>query len=173
MVDMMKLPAEAFAQLYPSDVPPGCLFLFRGSWAFRVAHETEFQGFLMLEGERAGQVFAIDRGMARSVAIVGEFRWIPMVSIHAKPIWGIQNVPVLALTPGRPVLVGLDSDKGWGENYLAYRVGDGQVAPLPQLNGTAHFDQWSVELGHKDQPFLSFGTLLEIDRREEARLSSS
>lgn len=168
MVEIRKIPAEAFAQLHPSDVPPGCLFLFHDSWAVRVAHEPDFQGFLMLEGERTGQVFAIARGMARSVAIVGEFRWFPMVSIHAKPTWGVQNVPVLALTPSRPLLVGLDSDEGWGKNYLAYAVSDGQGVALPQLNGTANFAQWSVELCHKDQPFLSLGTILEIDRREEA-----
>ena len=163
----MNIPAEAFAQLYPSDVPPGCLFSFRGSWAVRVTGQANFQGFLMLEGERIGQVFGIAPGMAPAIAIVGSFRWTPMIEAHAKPVWGIRKVPVLALTPTGPIMVGKDSDDCWEETYLAYTM-DGHAIALPERHSTAHFDQWSVELCHKDRPFLSLGTILKIDRREES-----
>src|SRR3546814_754383 len=124
----------------------------------------------MLEGERTGQVFGVSPGMAQSVAIVDPFSWFPMVAINAKPVWGTSKVPTLALTVTQPILVGVDADDSWGPNYLAYTVG-GQGISMQELNRTAHFDQWSVELCHKDRPCLSLGVLLEIDGREEPDLA--
>src|SRR3546814_13892448 len=94
----MKIPAQAFAQLYPKDLAPGCLFLFRDKWALRVTGQADFQGFLMLEGERTGQVCGVSPGMDQSVASVDPFCWFPMVAINAKPVGGTRKVPTLALT---------------------------------------------------------------------------
>ena len=162
----MKIPAQAFAQRYPKDLKPGSLFKFRGSWALRVCHGADFQAFLMLEGERAGWVFQLDAGMAQTVAIVEPFGWFPMVSIDAKPTLEADRTVTLTLTESGPVIVGADAQNDWDPTYLAFSI-NGEGAEAQDLCRAMRFDQWSVELRHGDRPFVSLGTLLQIDRRKK------
>lgn len=160
----MKIPAEAFAQRYPKDLKPGALFKFRGRWALRVSHGADFQAFLMLEGERAGWVFQLDGGIAQTVAIVEPFGWFPMVAIDAKPTLEADRTVTLTLTESGPVLVGADARNDWDPAYIAFKI-NGDETEVQELYRAMRFDQWSVELRHRDRPFDSLGTLLQIDRR--------
>lgn len=162
----MKIPAQAFAQLSPSDLAPGRLFKFRGSWALRVSHGTEFQGFLMLEGERAGWVLQLGAGMAQAVAIVEPFSWFPMVAGDAKPTLEADQTVTLTLTTDGPVIVGADARDDWDPTYIAFAA-DGQGVETQDLHRAMRFEQWSVELCHKDRPYSSLGTLLEVDWRKK------
>lgn len=163
----MKIPAQAFAQVYPRDLTPGSLFKFRGGWALRVSQGAEFQGLLLLEGERAGWVIQLGAGMAQCVTIVEPFSWFPMVDVDAKPSLEADQTVTLTLTADGPVIVGLDARDNWDRTYIA--VGpDGQGVEAQDLHRAMRFEQWSVELCHKDRPCSSLGTLLEIDRRKKA-----
>lgn len=163
----MKIPAQAFAQLYPKDLAPGRLFKFRDSWALRVSHGAEVQGFLILEGERAGWVYPISPGMSQVVAIIEPFRWFPMVSVDAKPTMDADRTVTLTLTGNGPVIVGADSRDDWGSTYIAFGP-DGQSIEEQDHYHEVRFEQWSVELCHRDRPYSSLGALLVIDRRKLA-----
>src|SRR3546814_11464316 len=112
----MKIPAQAFAQLYPKDLAPGCLFLFRDKWAVRVTGQADFQGFLMLEGERTGKVFGVSPGMAQSVEIFDPFICVPMVTIKTKTVWGTSKAQTLDLNVTKHILLGLRADNTWRAN---------------------------------------------------------
>lgn len=161
----MNIPAQAFAQLYPKDLAPGRLFKFRDSWALRVSHGAELQGFLILDGERAGWVFPLGPGMAQSVAIVEPFSWFPMVSVNTKPTMDADRTVTLTLTTEGPAMVGADSQNDWDPIHIAFGP-DGQSIEEQDLYRAVRFEQWSVELCHRDRPYSSLGTLLEIDRRK-------
>lgn len=165
-MDKSKVPAQAFAQLYPKDLAPGGLFRFRGSWALRVAREADFHAFLMLEGERAGDVFELAEGMAEEVAIVQPFGWFPMMSLTASPTQKDDWPLTLALTEAGPAIVGAYSRNDWTPRNLAFSP-KGECIETVELYRTARFDQWSVEVCHIDRPYQSLGTLLQIDRRSK------
>lgn len=162
----MKIPAQAFAQVYPGDLAPGSLFKFRGGWALRVSQGKEFQGLLLLEGERAGWVIQIGTGMAQGLAIVEPFSWFPVVDGDAKPTLEADYTVTLTLTTEGPVIVGADARDDWGRTYIAFAI-DGQDVETQDLYREMRFEQWSVELCHKDRPYSSLGTLLEVDRRKQ------
>lgn len=60
------LPANAFREVYPYELPAGSVFKFRGSWSMRVAYSEREpdQRFLILQGPDAGQLHAARQGMA-------------------------------------------------------------------------------------------------------------
>lgn len=162
----MKIPAQAFAQLYPKDLASGCLFKFRDSWALRVSLEADLPGFLILEGERAGWVHLLGTGMTQSVAIVAPFKWFPMVARDAKPTLEADRTVTLTLTAEGPVMIGADARNDWDPTYIAFAP-DGQSIEVQELYRALRFEQWSLELCHEERPYLSLGTLLEVDRRKK------
>lgn len=160
----MKISAHAFAQMYPKDLAPGSLFRLRGRWALRVSSDDIPQGFLMLEGERVGEVFALTAGVAQVVAIMQPFGWFPTVSSEAEPSLEPEWTAVLALTGSGPVVVGSDARDDWDPTFLAFNT-NGVGADAQDLHRAMRFGQWSIELCHVDRPYTSLGTLLQVDRR--------
>lgn len=161
----MKIPAQAFAYIHPSDMAPGQLFKFRGGWALRVLHGEDRHGFLMLEGERAGSVFDLTPGMVRSLAIVEPFGWLPMVAGGDTPSADADIALTLTLTKEGPVIGGTDARDTWDRTYIAFGL-DGHGVEIEDLHRAMRFERWSVELCHRDRPFSSLGVLLELDRRQ-------
>ncbi|SKA14794.1 hypothetical protein [Novilysobacter spongiicola] len=145
----MKLPAHAFAEISPMDVLPGQLFKFRGGWALRVTYREATQGFLMLSGERAGWVHEIAAGMSAVIAIVPAFGWFPLVEDET-PTTDALLTSTLMLTEAGPAICGV-----------------GQEVDGPHR--VRRYEQWSAELFHESRPFVSLGTLLEVDRRGQQR----
>lgn len=163
----MKIPAQAFSQVAVSDLAPGSLFIFRDRWAVRVSSDADFQGFVLLEGERMGRVFQLASGTAHSIAIMSPFAWFPALSLDAKPMVETNRTPALTLTCDLPVIVGIDARETWEPNYLAFGM-DGQGVDMPDLYRAARFEKWSVELCHRDRPYVSLGTLVEVGQPKEA-----
>lgn len=164
----MKLPAQAFAEVHPKDLEPGRLFKFREQWALRVSHAEEFEGFLIFEGDHAGKVFKIGDGMARSVAIVHPFNWFPVVAGDAMPSRSGAITITLAITSAGPVLMGSDARDHFGDDYLSFGL-DGRGVDGSDLHRASCYEQWSAELLHDSRPFVSLGTLFEVDRRGQQR----
>lgn len=159
----MKFPAQAFAEVYPKDLAPGRLFKFREQWALRVSHAEEFEGFLIFEGDHAGKVFQLGDGMARSLAIVHPFSWYPAVGDAMASRSEVLTI-TLAVTSAGPVLTGSDARDHFGDEHLSFGL-DGRVVEVPNLHRTSRFEHWSAELFHDSRPFVSLGTLFEVDRR--------
>lgn len=110
----MSLPAQAFAERAPQDLTPGQLFKLRGHWALRVELRDSQTpaGLLLLEGERAGQIFRIADGVSRALCIVSPFGWFPAIDGSASRVDGV--VPAsLALSTSGVLLPGVTPD-GWG-----------------------------------------------------------
>jgi hypothetical protein len=162
----VKIPAQAYAQVSPNELEPGRLFLFRSHWALRVSDGAEFQGILMLDGERAGAVFQLAAGIAQCMAVVAPFNWFAMVADDAKPTVEDDPEGALMLTANGPVIVGLDARNEWDPTYIAF-ASDGQQIEAQDVHRSLRFEQWSVELCHPDRPFKSLGTLVELDRRKQ------
>jgi len=157
----MSLPVQAFAERAPQDLTPGQLFKLRGHWALRVelrGSQTQ-AGLVLLEGDRAGQIFRIADGIARALCIVSPFGWFPAIAGPAPRVDGI--VPAsLALSASGVLIPGVIPD-GWGET-VAFSIDGMQVE---ELRGSApHFQHWTIELHHQDRPFQSLGTIATIDR---------
>lgn len=160
----MSLPAPAFAERAPLDVAHGQLFTLRGHWALRVELQgSQTQAGLLLEGERAGQIFRIDDGIALTLCVVSPFGWFPAIEGSTPRVKRV--VPAsLALHASGVLLAGVIPD-GWGET-LAFGLDGMQVE---ELRGSApHFQRWTIELHHKDRPFQSLGTIATIDRTAPA-----
>lgn len=161
----MSLPAQAFAQRAPQDLTPGQLFTFRGHWALRVELQgSQTQAYLLLlQGERAGQIFRIVDGIARTLCVVPPFGWFPATEGSTPRVDGV--VPAsLALSASGVLLPGVIPD-GWGET-VAFGLDGMQV---DELRGSApQFQCWSIELHHQDRPFQSLGTIATIDRAAPA-----
>lgn len=161
----MSLPAQAFAERAPQDLTPGQLFTLRGHWALRVelqGSQTQ-AGLLLLEGERAGQIFRIADGISRTLCVVSPFGWFPAIEGSTPRVEGV--VPAsLALSASGVLLPGVIPD-GWGET-VAFGLDGMQVE---ELRGSApHFQCWTIELHHQDRPFQSLGTIATIDRAAPA-----
>lgn len=163
----MKFPAQAFAEVHPKDLEPGRLFKFRDLWALRVSHAEEFEGFLIFEGDHAGKVFKLGDGMAQSLAITHPFNWFPAVG-DAMPARSEALTVSLAVTSNGPVLTGSDAQDHFGDDHLSFGL-DGRGVEVPNLHRASRFEQWSAELFHDSRPFVSLGTLFEVDRRGQQR----
>ena len=164
-----RIPARAYAEHYPKELPIGSLFRFRGMWALRtcVSGPEEFQGFLLLEGEKAGSILKVGPGMARSVAVVEPFGWFPAIAVDERPGNEADQVLALTITDSGLVIVGLDTRDRYDSAYLAITA-DGHAVDVHDRQGDLWFGKWSVELCHQDRPLISLGTLLEIDRHKRA-----
>ena len=162
----MIIPAAAFAEIEPTELVAGQLFLFRGCWALRATVDESHEGFLVLEGDRAGSMGQMAPGMGKVVAIVAPFSWFPMLSNVAKPAIADDPVCNLALTTEGPLIVCLDGRDDWGRSYLAIAP-SGRGTDANEVRRAPQFATWSVALCHQDRPFVSLATLLEIDRRND------
>lgn len=163
----MKFPAQAFAEAYPKDLEPGRLFRFREHWALRVSHAEDLEGLLILEGDHAGKVFSIGDGMAKSLAIVQPFNWFPAVQDVMPARNDAFNI-TLAVTPAGLVLSGSDVRDSFGDDHLSFGL-DGRGVDGSDLHRAGRFERWSAELFHEARPFVSLGTLFEVDRRGQQR----
>ena len=163
----MGIPAQAFVEINPNELASGQLYLFRGFWSLRVSIEADIEGFLILDGDRAGSVYQMAPGMAKVVAIVSPFIWYPMLSEGAKPEVADDPILTLALTAKGPQIVGLDTRDKWDRGYLAVAP-SGHGVEMQEVRRAPHFTQWSVEISHPDRPYMSLGTLVKIDRCQKA-----
>jgi hypothetical protein len=161
----IMIPAQAFAQACPGDLTPGSLFKFRGFWALRVVHGDDLEGFLMLEGENAGRILRMKTGLPQVFCIAAPFCWFPSVSPDAKPTLEGGEILGLTLTTHGPAILGLDSLDQWNPTYLAFAK-TGQSVDAQGSRRAFRFEQWSVELCHKDRPFESLATLIEVNRSQ-------
>lgn len=165
----MSFPAQAFAAVAPRGLDPGRLFKFRGQWALRVAHEKDFEGFLLLEGDDAGQVHAIFAGMVPALAVIQPFSWFPVIDRGAAPSRDATLTLALGITEVGPVLTWLDArDQVWKDTHMTFGL-DGRGIDDQSLYRAGRFEQWSAELFHDSRPFVSLGTLFEVDRRGQQR----
>ena len=162
----MGMPAQAFAEISPNDLAVGQLFLFRGFWGLRVSIEAQFEGLLVLEGDRAGSAYQLTPGMAKVVAIAEPFKWYPMLPDGSKTEVVDDPMCTIALNAKGPLITGLDMRHEWDHNYLAIST-SGHGVETNEVRNALQFAQWSAELCHQDQPFKSLGTLVEIDRRKK------
>ncbi|MGY0503960.1 hypothetical protein [Luteimonas sp. e5] len=161
----MSLPAQAFAERALQDLTPGQLFSLHGHWALRVELPGTLNQacLLLLEGERAGQIFPIGGGIARSLCVVSPFGWFPAIE-GSTPLVDTFVPASLALSPSGVLLPGVMPD-GWGE-AVAFGL-DGML--VKELRGSGpHFQCWTIELHHQDRPFRSLGTIATIARAEPA-----
>ena len=161
-----KLPAQALAHLYPDKILAGQLLLVRSQWALRVSGD-EFQGYLLLEGERAGSIFPITTGMPKYACIVEPFGWFPAISLSARPTQNSEHVATLGITESGPVLVGVDTRDRWDTSHFTVTAA-GQATEAHDLHSVPQYEAWSVEICHVDRPFHSLATLLEVDQRKLA-----
>lgn len=163
MVDELKIPAQALAEISPNKMEPGTLFLFRGSWALRVFHAAGLQAFLMLEGERAGSVFEVYEDMAEEVAIIRPFGWFPMTSMPVEPAPQADWPLTMLLTESGPAILGKYEERGGRVSNLAFNP-KGECIPAANLHRATRLARWSIGLCYADRPFQSLGTVLQIDR---------
>lgn len=163
----MSLPAAAFGELYPKELPLGSVFKFRESWALRVAHgpADSAYGFLMLEGEHTGELFLIDEGMARSVSVIAPFGWFPAVSQQAVSEHTGSQTATLALTDTGPVVIGIEAvSSRFDPEYFAFRTDGSHDSAYGRFGLGPRFAIWSAELEHPARPFESLGQLFAINR---------
>lgn len=164
----MKLPARAFAEIYPQDVQPGQLFKFRGTWALRVVHLDDAHGVLMLSGERAGWVHKIAPGMSTVIALTSPFGWFPAVSTEDLPTVDAAVTATLMISAAGPAICGVREDRGsFDPEHLVFGP-DGVAQDADGIHRTSRYEKWSAELVIEDRPFVSLGTLFEMDRATSA-----
>lgn len=158
----MTIPAQAFADGYPKDIPLSSLFKFRGNWAMLVGDADDLErDFILLTGERAGQLLPVRPGMAKAVFVNAPFGWFPAIEDTAIPTSEGKQPPSLTLTENELVIVGgrVDDDE---PEYVAYGL-DGVVRKdHPRNLGVLRFTQWSAHLQHKERPFRSLCELFTV-----------
>jgi hypothetical protein len=163
------VPAQAFAESHPSEVAIGCLFKTRGSWALRVkgGPDPNFEGYILLQGERAGQLLRLAPGMAAGLTIIKPFSWFPGIHIDAKLDDSCKETASLSLTEAGPVIVGgiADSDH-YDSDFFAYQTDGQRFERFDHYKPIRRFSQWSVELQHDSRPLKSLGQILTVDRRK-------
>ena len=159
----MRIPAHAFAEVYPKDLPLGSVFKFRRNWAMLVGYEEGVaQDLLLLTGDRAGQLLKLGHGMPKCPAVVAPFIWFPAVDEGTEPANADHRTTTLTLTNNGLVIIGADMESG-DSDYYAFRP-NGLVDRDYQVYGSGlRFTQWSAELAHRDQPFTSLGQLFRIE----------
>lgn len=159
------LPAHAFSEAYPHQLPPGALFKFRGKWAMRVAYSEapRDQAFLILQGSDAGLLRRSGQGMAHALCVASSFAWFPAVDPGDPASHEALQSASLAISEIGPVVVGGDED---GDHYAFDLTGKLWDDYRSQAAMT-RFDRWSAQLVLKDESFHSLGTIFRVDRRGE------
>lgn len=157
------LPAHAFREAYPPQLPQGAVFKFRTSWAMRVAYSerNSDQRFLMLQGAEAGQLHRLGSGMAQALTLSDAFTWLPFINLGNPAASGSPHTAGLAIADVGPLLVGgeLNGDGGHdafdltGKHFSDYSAG-----------AITRFDQWAAQLALVAEPFRSLGTIFSVDR---------
>ena len=157
------LPAQAFVEAYPHQLPAGALFKFRGFWAMRVAYSDAptDQAFLILQGPNAGQLHSIGKGTARALCVASSFTWFAALDPGDPAGSEALHSASLAISEIGPVIVGGDDE---GEHY-AFDLTGQPCDDYRSQAGMTRFDRWSAQLALKDQPFRSLGTIFQVDRR--------
>lgn len=166
----MNFPAQAFAVRSPIDLQPGELFQSRGSWALRVVYEawqTPTQGYILLEGERAGSLVPLRDGIATGLCIASPFSWFPAASIAGATV-SARLTAALTLTESGVVVVGGYTDRLNDTDYRAFDIDGSEVAGFEEWRPAPRLAVWTIELQHEARPFESLGTLASIDRREQS-----
>ena len=163
----MSIPAHAFGEAYPKDLPQGSVFKFRGAWSLRVAggHDHSFQGLIFLEGDHVGRLVKIGPGMPRCIAIIEPFQWFPAGAEGAAPGHIELQTATLTVTPNGPVIIGgdIDSDR-FDTEYVAFRSDGTCDADYDRYGAGMRFAEWTGELQHSSRPFESLGRLFAINR---------
>lgn len=159
---MTKIPAQAFGELRPKDLPLGSILQFRESWSMLVGYEEDQRALLMLTGERAGQLIKLPEGMRKYPSIIAPFTWFPSIDEGTTPSLVDHRTTSLALTEGGLVIIGCDQE-GYDPDYRAFRM-DGLCDREHDASGSGRrFARWTAELAHKDRPFSSLGQLFRIE----------
>lgn len=165
--DKVILPAQAFAEAYPRELPSGAVFKFRGFWAIRVAYSDTptDQAFLVLQGPEAGQLHCLGQGMARALCVAGPFGWFAAVDLEDPAEQGAPHTASLAISDKGPVVIGGDKD---GDHFAFDLAGRSWDDYRPQAEMT-RFDIWKAQLAWEREPSRSLGTIFSVDRRSGRR----
>jgi hypothetical protein len=164
---VIKIPAQAFGELHPKDLPLGSILKFRESWSMLVGYEEGERDLLILLGELAGQLIKLPNGMRKCPAIIAPFTWFPAVDEGTAPVIVDDRTTTLALTDSGLVIIGGDLE-GYDTEYRAFRM-DGLCDREHDAHGSGRrFVQWTAELAHKDRPFSSLGQLFRIEASKVA-----
>lgn len=158
----MALPAEAFAEISPSELKAGSVFKFGDDWALLVSYEDEItKDFLMLGGGRAGSIFRVPPDMPRFLTLKHPFSWYAALEEGASPVNTDHQTVVLTLTSRGPVVLGARHSNR-GTEYFAFGL-DGVVDREFQTHGVAlRFTGWTAEVQHSDQPYKSLGRIFSV-----------
>ena len=164
----MTIPVQAFSEIYPKDLRPGNVFKFRSSWAMLVTYEDRSTlDFLMLGGERAGQLFKLTAGMPKCFGIIPPFTWFPAIEDTASASDTGNQTTTLTLTPTGPVIIGANMD-GYERDCFAFRL-DGMVDRDYQAYGAGlRYANWTAELQRPEKPFESLGRLFSVSAAQDS-----
>lgn len=171
----MALPAQAFALRSPNDLPPGALFQSRGSWALRVVWAKATQGYLLLEKDRAGQLFTLRPGMASAMAVVAPFGWFPAVEAASSFTSGASFTLALTVMAEGLVIAGCDlEESSFDPEYQGFKPDGTWVSEYSHYGSAHRCTEWSAELCHIDRPLYSLGKVLTVkvnaaDERHQGR----
>lgn len=156
----MKLPAQAFIQIRPKQLPPGSLFRSRGVWSLRVDLQLEGarESRLLLQGPHRGVVLSVGSGIPECTALAPSFNWFPAIDPHESPSVDAPFSGALMLTEHEPVILGRDPEG----DIRAFRL-DGSYAGQRYENpAEVRFVSWSAEIALPDRPFESIGMLFSV-----------
>ncbi|CDF60957.1 MULTISPECIES: hypothetical protein [Xanthomonas] len=161
------IPAEAFVERVPQDLPPGSIFLLRDSWAFRVDNQADpnehIPSFVMLQGERVGKLCKVVQGMPPCLTLIEPFGWFAAVQEGAIPGHQTMETASLSVTSTGIVLVGVIRDQWGNEDAFGFGMKGQFIGEAPR-GAVRRFAKWSAELCHPNRPFVSLGRLFEVDR---------
>lgn len=158
----MQLPAQAFVEVRPSELPPGRLVRVRGSWSLLVDLRLRegHQSRLILQGPHQGHLAAVGPGVPECTTLAAEFGWFPSLDWNALATDRTPYSGALVLTRDGPVLIG--SDPSDGEQY-AFRINGTHLDGHHVSPADTRFGKWSVELSLNERPFKSVGLLVAMD----------
>lgn len=159
---MTQIPAQAFGEAQPKDLPLGSVLKFRETWSMVVGYEQEERDLLMFEGELAGQLIKMPDSRRKYAAIMAPFSWFPAVAEGSEPSIVEHRTNTLMLTNSGPAIVGAAVGR-YDIDYRAFRL-DGLFDPeLHCEDPSLRFVDWSAELAHKDTPFKSLGQIFKVN----------
>ena len=164
----MSVPARAFAQTHPYELPAGHLFKFRGNWSLRVDYgdRPDDQAFLILKGPYAGRIHRTGPGMPKATCLASPFTWFAAIDPDSPASADALHTASLAISETGPLIVGGDED---GDHYTFGL--DGQLYAEGISSAMPQFARWSAHLVLEDQPFRSISVLFSIDREPSGECS--
>lgn len=163
----MIVPAEAFAECVPQDLAPGSIFKLPDAWALLVINENEdgaaVPSYILLQGERAGTLSEVRKGMSACLTLAEPFAWFPAVPNGTLPSRDVFETASLSVTASGPVVVGGTVDRMGDADMFAFNMA-GQLLGEAPRGAVNRYGNWTAELCHPSRPFVSLGQIFEVDR---------